>query len=300
MKKFCFLIIILFFIITSFAQNHTDLIIFSYHRPLQLYALLESIEEYVTGINNAYIIYRTDNDNFETGYQEVFSRFSFVTSLKQTINEMHNNFYELMMGILEYSKNDYCLFAVDDMIVKDYFDIKEAIDALEQTESYAFFYRLGLHLSICYPHVKPNEPNSGKQPVPPVEKISENMVSWKFNEGVGDWNYPNNVDMTLYRRKDILDAFNNIPRLENPNKIEEFWSRRYPKNKKGLCYKNSKVINIPMNIVQEVHPNRQMGLFTAEELLNFFNQGLKINIDILYKINNESAHINYVPEFIRR
>src|ERR1700731_2933355 len=107
-KLYSFLFIILVIHTFCFSENNqTDLIIFSYNRPLQLYALLESIEMYVKGINKTYIIYRTDNENFEYTYHKVFSQFSFVSPLKQTFNMTHNNFYELIMDILERTKSTY-------------------------------------------------------------------------------------------------------------------------------------------------------------------------------------------------
>ncbi len=295
-----FCVFLSFMVMQCSENNQTDLIIFSYNRPLQLYALLESIEKYVTGIDNTYILLRADDKRFLTAYEEVFSRFSFVTPFLQTFSMTHNDFYEIMITLLEKSSSKYCLFAVDDIIVKDYFDTKEAIQILEKTEAYAFFYRLGLHLSICYPHVRENDPESGKQKVPPVKQISDHIYLWEFNKGEGDWNYPNNVDMTLYRTKDILETFATLPKMDNPNKIEEFWSRKRPKNNKGVCYQHSKVVNIPINIVQDIHNNRHMNLYTTEELLTFFKEGLKIDISTLYNIKNESAHINYIPTFIKR
>jgi len=45
-------------------KANTDLIVFSYDRPLQLYALLESLESYVTGLAQISVIYRVSRDAF--------------------------------------------------------------------------------------------------------------------------------------------------------------------------------------------------------------------------------------------
>ena len=45
-------------------KARADLIIFSFNRPMQLYALLESVEKYLTGIEETVIIYRAGNERF--------------------------------------------------------------------------------------------------------------------------------------------------------------------------------------------------------------------------------------------
>jgi hypothetical protein len=58
-------------------------------------------------------------------------------------------------------------------------------------------------------------------------------------------------------------------------------------------------VNIPMNIVGRTG-NPHMNYLNAEELLLKFNQGLKIDIEPLYKVENHSPHIDYIPEFVLR
>ena len=53
MKK----LLLIGFIFMNLIQAQVDLIIFSYDRPMQLYALLESIETYVRGLENINTIY---------------------------------------------------------------------------------------------------------------------------------------------------------------------------------------------------------------------------------------------------
>lgn len=75
-------ITVLFLLFCSFATNKTDdktdLIIFSYDRPMQLYALLESVEQYVTGAENICVVYRASDERFEQSYQSVKEDFDKV------------------------------------------------------------------------------------------------------------------------------------------------------------------------------------------------------------------------------
>ena len=54
-----------------------------------------------------------------------------------------------------------------------------------------------------------------------------------------------------------------------------------------------------MNLVNKVHNNnRHMNLYTAEELLEMFKNGLRMDIDKLYKYHNIAPHAEIDPEFI--
>ena len=58
-------------------KSDADFVIFSYNRPLQLYAFLESIEKYVAGIGSIQVIYRVSDDSYEEGYKVVKKEFLF-------------------------------------------------------------------------------------------------------------------------------------------------------------------------------------------------------------------------------
>lgn len=283
------------------AQN-ADLVIFSFNRPIQLYALLESTNLYVTGLDEVHVIYRTENDknelakNYELGYQEVQKTFPHVLFHKQGQNP-YLDFKPLTLKVTFDSPSKYIIFAVDDIIVKDFIDIDRSIDLLEQTGAYGFYFRLGLNINYCYMLNKPD-------PTPKITKIADDVYAWKIQDGgPGDWGYPNTVDMTLYKKSDIEQEFRTM-QYKAPNPLEGQWSVSPKlariKSKFALCYQESKIVNLPMNLVQDTWQNRNMSAITPKELLDKFNQGLKIDISRLYKINNKSAHIDYMPSFIER
>src|SRR5690349_12538039 len=87
MKRSIILIISLcsfFFIQTNQTKQYTaDVIIFSYDRPLQLYAMLESLYKYTTDINSVAVIYRTSNDHFAQAFNAVALDFPDVIFLHQ-------------------------------------------------------------------------------------------------------------------------------------------------------------------------------------------------------------------------
>ena len=291
---------ILFLCGTFFIQSHeqqrtqADLIIFSYDRPLQLYALLESLELYATDINSITTIYRTSNERYDAAFNEVALQFPRVKFLHQ---QSFHDFKPLTLQALEGSSSDYVVFAVDDNIVKDSVALHECITWLENTNAYGFYLKLGTHLDYCYTENTP-------QAVPPHKQIHNNIFSWEFESGEKDWHYPNTVDMTLYRKKDLLSLFAQLD-YTNPNLLEGKWAAWWIHHKApspiGLFYENSKIINIPLNKVQTIDLlNRDMNLYTPEELLEKFENGYKIDIAPLYQIKNKAVHTEYEPTFIMR
>lgn len=298
MKKDIILILSLctFFFIQTYQTERqgADVVIFSYDRPLQLYAMLESLYTYTTDINSVAVIYRTSNDRFTQAFTTVAIDFPEVTFLHQ---QSIDDFKTLTINAIENSTSDYIVFAVDDNIIKDTVSLAECIEWLEKTNAYGFYLKLGTHLNYCYTENKP-------QAVPPYQHINNTICSWKFKDGEKDWNYPNTVDMTLYRKKDIIDIFNSLS-YSNPNLLEGNWASRWIKygapSDFGLFYEKSKILNIPLNKVQTVFMlNRDMDLYTPQELLEKFEAGYKMDITPLHHMENKAVHTEYAPTFIAR
>jgi glycosyltransferase involved in cell wall biosynthesis len=277
----------------KFKLAKADLVIFSFDRPLQLYALLESIELYVKGIHSISIIYRTSNDRYERAYQDVQTTFSDARFLKQ---QDISDFKTLTLKAINSTPMEHILFAVDDNLVKDDVNLSECIEWLERTQAYGFYLKLGSHLNYCYTMDRP-------QKVPANIQIKENIRAWQFEFSEADWNYPNTVDMTLYRKKDLFSLFGSF-NYTNPNWLEWRWASWWVNHKSptsvGLFYENSKILNVPLNRVQTDILNRTMNLYSQEELLEKFEQGLKVDIQPLYQIKNQAVHVEYEPTFISR
>jgi len=274
------------------APKNADLIIYSYNRPMQLFALLESIELLVSGINTIHIIYKTDNHRYKQAYEIVKKRFGHAVFIKQK-NKSPDNFKELTLESLSALKSDYILFAVDDDIVTHSVNLSECIALMEKTNSYGFYLRLGKNISYCYSLNK-------VQKTPLLKTVNEYVYSWQFKTGEYDWNYPNTLDMTIYRKFDL--AILAKLRFQNPNELESRWTQQAQKvqHRTGLCYENSKIVNLPLNKVQTTFNNRSMNSWKPDELLHLFEQGFKISKELLIGIKNISVHMEYEPTFTTR
>lgn len=281
-----------------YEEKKSDLVIFSFDRPIQLYSLLESMEQYVKGLNQIHVIYRASYDPYRQAYEDVQEKFPHVKFISQS-TKPHEDFKPLLMKCLfEESSSDYILFSVDDMMFKDYANVTEAITQMEKTGAYFFSLRLGDHVDYCYM-------GEFHQEIPYYLNLSPTIFGWQIDAARGDWTYPNSVDLTLYRKEDVKKVLEHIS-FRHPNELEIAWckytkpfSRISLQRRVGLTYRTSKALNLPLNIVNNSE-NRNMNLFSPEELLSKYEKGYKIDISPLYQIQNRSVHMEYIPRFIPR
>lgn len=284
------------FLLSFFLMIETkkaDLIIFSFDRPLQLYAFLESVELYAKNASDVRVIYRVSDNRYARAYDQVQKDFPNSIFIKQS-NDPSNDFKKLLIKSLSHTGEEHIVFAVDDIIVKDYVDFSHCIQLMEQCDAYGFFLRLGKNITYCYAMNK-------AQKVPALKEVGNSVYAWQFGQADYDWGYPNTVDMTIYRKKDVEGILKSI-NYKKPNDLEALWaSCSYSlKQKMGLCYESSKIVNVPLNRVQNYFSNRHMGFASPEELLGVFESGFKIDIRPLHKIENISPHMEYEPQFIKR
>lgn len=297
--KFRFIIFIFFSFLGScsnyrlFAKYNPDIVIFSYNRPLQLYALLESIDKHFSNFNKIKVIFRSD-ELYLNSYKEVQHFFPKVIYFAQG-NNPGGDFKQLTLkASFQESTSDYIVFAVDDIVVKRDVDLAYCAQCLEDYHAYGFFLRLGKNLSYCY-SINRN------QPVPSLKEVSSGVFSWNFNKAYLDWAYPHTVDMTIFRKEDIKQDFLNM-QYTTPNRLEGAWSvtARKIMHKTGLCFAESKIVNLPLNRVQNDFNNRATNFMTPVQLLEVFKEGLKMDIKPIEQLSVTAAHMDYSPTFVKR
>jgi glycosyltransferase involved in cell wall biosynthesis len=275
-------------------KDQSDLVIFSFNRPMQLYACLESVQKHSKSLAQVSVIYRANTSKFDEGYALVKKEFPYVNFVKQSEKCPNKDFKPLVMKTsFAESEANYITYCVDDIILTDTIDWQQAIGKMQQTDAYGFYFRLGKQVNYCYMADQ-------KQEIPKLIDLNDSTFAWGFKNGQYDWNYPNNVDLTLYKKSSIqkdLASFH----FTYPNDMEGAWAAKFNKNNQiGLCYEDSKMINIPLNVVSKLQNPRNMQAQSPEELNKMFLSGYKIDIDAFYKIKNPSAHIALKPTFIAR
>ncbi len=272
---------------TMAKESRTDLVLFSYDRPLQLLAALESIQRHLSGSFACTLLYRSSDARFDAAYKEVLALFPTVRAVKQSAKD----FKPLLEEILSESPAEYVLFCADDLVMKDAVDLDLCRRMLEQTGAHGFYLRFGRNIQHSYLAGKP-------LPQPKSAELGGGVFAWDLRRAAGEWGLANNFEMSLYRKADVIGVFRELS-YKNPETLQVAWARRLPETAVGLYFEQSKLVNLPLNSVQASgKPN--MNYMTAEELLLKFNQGLKIDIEPLFQVNNPAPHYEWAPELISR
>lgn len=288
--KALFITFFVFFMRSLIAD--VDYVIFSYNRPMQLYALLESSEKYMTGLHTTHVIFRTSSSSYDKAYTIVAGHFPWVRFHKQSPTPS-DDFKQLTLSCIfsPISESPYVLFAVDDMIVTDFVDLNICCKAMEKYKAWGFYLRMGKNITRSYMLRQSNPPPKGKNK-------KEGFFCWRFEKGRGEWKYPNTTDQTIYRKKDIAEFFYSTDFI-SPNTLESQWARYADYTGRGLCFEFSKNVNLPLNLVNP-SLNRCEHHYSPKKLLEKFVKGFKIDIDAFRQYRNRSPHIDVKPVFIKR
>lgn len=272
------------------SEQQADLIIFSYHRPLQLHAVVSSVERYVRNVNQLFVLYRTDNELYERAYEELKALFPTVCFIKQGSNP-RADFKPLFLQCLHATDAEYVMFGVDDDMFKDHVDLAECIAAMEQSDAYGFYMRLGKNIAFQYG--KPKMPLA----LPKSVKVGPSIFKYQFSASAGDWRYPHSLDMVLYKKSDIERDLNTL-RYSSPNTLEGTWAGVADFNRHGLFFETSKQFTLPLNMVQKDGYSTHENSHSAAELFTKWQRGLIMDISLFDKIKNDCPFMGYSPAFV--
>lgn len=268
---------LLFLILINACLPAADGIVFSFDRPMQLHGYLESLFCNVEGLGKVAVICRSSNSKFKKAYEKVKSSFPQVLFYEQSSRK---EFKPLFIKLFE-ETGQYLFFATDDLFVRSKINLNICQELLGTTGSYGFYFRLGKNINRSYMIGNP-------APAPQMEAISEGIFKFKFF-GNSEWAYPNSVDMVLFE-KSSLDKVLPFLEFDKPNSLEGSWAARANLNAHGLCFEESKVVNIPANKVNK-STNKFMNSYSVVKLLELFNKGFLLDVAEMSKILPDSPHM---------
>jgi len=269
---------------TSEKKETADLLIFSYDRPLHLYALLESTNRYAVGLNKICVLYRSSSKNFAKGYQEVEIDFPNIQFIEQK-NPPYDFKALCSKLILEkrLHESNHILFAPDTLVLKDFVDLSKAIAILNETKATGFY--LGHH-----PRLTLSAHSQKHQPIPSYSPLSgvssdEAIYAWQFSFSSGDWEKPDPLSFVLFRKKDLQKTFETID-FTTPKTLKK--NLTVFEEGVGLFYNEGKWI----------HCNK--GDTSGKELLEVFLAGLKIDINPFFQAHSTSQEAEVGLSFTTR
>lgn len=265
-----------------------DSIIFSKDRPLQLYAFLESYEQKVREKGNLYILYKASDEKYAKAYTElknIFHTPSFIFIAEE-------DFKQQLSDICSASQAKVLAFYVDDMVFTENISYADIL----QYNLFQYIPCLSRGKDFTYSQVLDK-----KLVLPGFEEAGHGFFSfrWDYTTEFNDWTYPLGVSAYFYYRSEIIAMLQSID-YKAPNSLETAMQvfKPYFSCRKGLCMEKIACCCIPVNIVQTECYNPVTGYYTAEQLLEKWNEGLKIDISRFYGQGARCIEMNY--EFIKR
>lgn len=258
-----------------------ECIVFSKDRALQLHALLSSCMEKITPRIPFHVLYYGSTSAHQKAYEEVRELFSHTT-IAFVQQDSGNSFRNNLIALLQSIRSEKMFFLVDDIVFTEDFDVQDFAQC--DTDKFVQTLRMGLNLKKCYTIQK-------EQLLPEViSGTTKDTIMWRWDEGLYDWAYPLSVDGHFFSTHEMATMIQLLD-FSAPNTLEDQLQkfRRFFLFRMGVCYRKSKIVNIPCNKVQTENKNL-CGDMHQDYLLEQWQQGYQMDFRSLYGFANESAH----------
>lgn len=267
-------------------------IIFSKDRAFQLDALLESYFEKVMNPVNLIVLFKATNASHMRAYQEVMECYRNHNPAIQYVEEV-DGFRGSLLQVLNNVRTKSIFFLVDDIIFINKVDLsiyskvnpKTSILSLRLSPNLKRSYTMGRHLS---------PPNFS------ISTISAELLEFKWFEQSCEWSYPWSVDGNIYSTAEI-NVISQISKFYAPNSYEDALKlfKDIAIDRTGYCFKESKILNLAINRVQNEIKN-QSGNITPEFLLEQWNKGFRMDRSKFHSYIPSSPHEEHMIKFRRR
>ena len=262
-----------------------QVICFSKDRPLQLEGYLRSFWnafdlQYTK--HDVHVIFAASNERMKQAYIDVMGRFP-VSFHPET------NLKKQILDIVNSSSQANLMFATDDCIFTGKPDDRWE-QLMDDKSLFGFSFRLGKNITYCHPADR-HETFEGTE-------IS-GMLIWNWVRANGiDFAYPFEIGSTVYRKETVLKYLNLITGLDNwhPNIFEgNFYhpdiKSKFYERPLMMSYEQSKAHVVTVNRVQDIAANRIYGEHSTEELLDMYENGVRIDLDWYKDKTWNSVHV---------
>jgi len=254
----------------------SSIIVFSKDRPMQLHAYLESLLLFSDAQRNDITVLYCQTP--QINYARVIAAFPDIRWVKE------QNFHADLIQAIDASK-DFIIFGCDDVVFTGPFNLGFAKDVLSKNDDiFGFSFRLGGNI----------------QPAPKDISDSNQYLKWSWQAAAAlHYNYPWELDCTLYRKIDIqqmLAAHGEL--IKSPNYFEGDFAgniKKYISRPNLACLnERSKAIVITVNTVQNTHQNgfddkKQTDIYSLSDLYNKKNN--KLDVMAISSVPNHKIHV---------
>lgn len=247
-------------------------VIFSKDRALQLYTLLDTYYQHVKNPAPVIVIYSTSSNEHAQAYSELQSTYALINADIQFIPEV-KSFRHALIEVLANIRVSSIFFLVDDIIFIRPLDLG-VVTKIDPQQAV-----LSLRHS---PHLKRSYTAGSKQ-LPPIfssSVISSDLLEFEWFEKGHEWSDPWSVDGQVLSTAEVR-VLTRISKFKAPNSYEAVLKsfNDIVQGRKGICFKESKILNLPINRVQNEN-NNLSGEVSPDFLLMQWNKGLMIDTSI--------------------
>lgn len=265
-------------------------IIFSKDRALQLHSLLSSMLQNIRGNFTLKVLYYASSEAHLTAYQEVEQLFAQQPNC-HWIQEQ--SFRSNLIETLENSNCQSTCFLVDDIVFTRPINL-ESLDWPTYSKGILSL-RLGREITFCY-----TKQHAMDAPSFAPANASDQTLQFTWGASRYDWDYPLSVDGHIFPTHEMQVAVKELS-YNAPNTFERALQRLSPlySQRPGYCFSKPRLLNIPLNRVQDEVENIS-GDISPEELLEKWNEGLALDIQALQNIATNSVHKEVPVQFSTR
>jgi len=267
-------------------------VVVSKDRALQLYSLLISYHELVSNPAPLTVIYTASTSDHANAYEEVKILILEMNIDAKFIQEF-DGFKNTLTNALDAIRVKNIFFLVDDIVFIRKVDLAFAC-ALD-TSRYVLSLRHSPYLTHSY--------TANRHQTPPrLSKFKDvpGMFEFRWFEQGCEWSNPLSLDGQVLSTAEVRVITKTV-NFSAPNSYESalksfntFFVKRY-----GLCYFESKILNLPINRVQNECENLS-GSVSPEYLLDQWNMGLMLDTTSLLTHVPVSPHEEHPITFKMR
>jgi hypothetical protein len=254
-----------------------DLIIFSKDRACQLDFLLRSVKQEFTDWRTArlVVLYTYSSSALRYSYDLVRAEHPEVEFVCE--RDVDLNFKQATLRLLGH--NPLVAFLVDDDVFKQPFALAAPELAVFEADPQIMCVSLRMDPAMDYVYTL-------DRPAARPDFHDGNIWDWTVSDG--DWNYPMSLDGHIFRTAELVPLFERVA-FHNPNSLEFELSKQPLANPRMVCFDIARIINLPLNRVQDTAPNHHLGL--DEHMLNArFVKGERPALVTVAGVRSRSPH----------
>ncbi|MBU3917614.1 hypothetical protein KKA14_18950 [bacterium] len=264
-------------------------IVMSKDRALQLYSLLSTYRELVINPAPLTVIYNASTIEHANAYEEV-KALIFETSQNIKFVEETDGFRKTLLKILDEVQVKNIFFLVDDIVFIRNIDLTYA-NTLD-TSRYVLSLRHSPYLTRSYTG------NRSQMP-PKLSKFRamQEMFEFRWFEEGSEWSDPWSVDGQVLSTAEVR-IITKVSTFSAPNSYEAALKsfNTLCVERRGLCYSESKILNLPINRVQNECENLS-GSVSPEYLLDQWCKGMMLDTSNLLTHIPQSPHEEHLVVF---